>query len=309
MGIDGFTCNSIYDMPNVPQEIEGHYIYNYYRSRMLNLNQSQFEYGLPDTCDESYLEYVFCTRGTAALLNEEVLGWLSLGYTYDGVLDFYRYPTDIRGVGYTGDTDIILRKNSPMFIPKNGEFAVGFDNPCRYNPMWIIDTFAYLLYEIHMVYRNNLNQQNTPYIITAPKNYRFSVKQLFNKLFGKSMVIELDERQKNIKDIFQVLNLGIDFKGLDLLQALNTVWDMALAALGLMSGSEKRERLSTKEVMLNQWENAMQLNSRLREREKMLERAKKKGLPKDCYVRIAKLPVEDLILDEPAPEEAPKTGV
>lgn len=290
-----FPESSVFDSPNLPDELKNTAIYNYYRSRLINLYMSRFEWDLPDTCDPWFLENTFLSQGTACFLQEKNTGdWLSLGYTYFGSLNIYGYPTDIRGVGYAGTSGVKDNKiEYTNIIPIENQFVVGFDNMARFTPMTTINTFAYLLWEVHMTYRSNLTQQNTPYIITAPKNLMLSVKNIMLKIFGKERVIELNNTQ-NIKDIIDVLDLKVEFKGKDLLETLATIWNMALAMLGLMNGTQKKERMIEIESDMNQWENLTVLGGTLMARETMLEKAMKLGMPSGD-VTIRKIPLEELV--------------
>lgn len=287
---------NIFDEPNMPELINNNYIYNYWRTRLINLYMSRFEWDLPDTCDAWFLEDTFLRNSTACFLQEKNTGdWMSLGYTYFGSLNVYGYPTDIRGVGYAGTSGIKDDKvEYTNIIPAEGKFVVGFDNMSRTPPMQTINLFAYLLWEVHMTYRSNLTQQNTPYIITAPKNLMLSIKNIMLKIFGKERVIELNQTQ-NIEEIIKVLDLKVDFKGKDLLETLDIIWNMALAMLGLMNGTEKKERMIKVETDMNQWENLTVLGGALMARERMLDKAIKLGMPGNPDVRIRKIPLEELV--------------
>lgn len=291
-----FQDPSVFDSPNLPAEINNSQIYNYYRSRLINLYMSRFEWDLPDTCDQWFLEDSFLRSGTACLMQEEITGdWLSLGYVYMGNLNIYGYPTEIRGVGYAGGTERGKKQfDFTNLKPRENKFSIGFDNMSRTAPMVTINTFAYLLWEVHMTYRSNLTQQNTPYIITAPKNLMLSIKNLMLKIFAKERVIELNNTQ-NIEDIIKVLDLKVDFKGKELLETLDIIWNMALAMLGLMNGTEKKERMIKVETDMNQWENLTVLGGTLMAREKMLDKAIKLGMPGNPDVKIRKIPMEELV--------------
>ena len=297
--------NDIWDSPNMPQEISNSLIYMYYRTRLINADMSRFDYkdSLPDTCDAWYLENKLLEEGTATLMQEDVTGnWLSLGYTYYGNLNIYKMPTKILGVGY-GEADIDGDPNKPKpdythIEPRGKNFAIGFDNPSRSSPMNIINYFSYRLWETEMSARSNIALQNKPYIITAPKNLMLSIKNLMLKIFGKERVIQLDNTQ-NINEIIQVLDLKVPYIGNDIYNTIETIWNQALAMLGCMSETDKKERLLAKEASMNQWENQLNLISALREREKMLNKAIKLGIPGNPNVEINKLPSEALDLKLP----------
>lgn len=278
-------CNTDWiNNPNLALITTNQDIYIYYRNRLVNLYMSRFVWNMPDTCDQWFLERTFLNSATAAILQEEVSdAWLSVGYTYYGNLNIYGLPTKIRGVGYGGFTNI-----------KPKQFVIGFDNMARTSALPVIDMFARLLWEVHMTYRSNLQTQARPYIISAPKNMQLSIKNILLKLFGHAPVLELansfDPEQ------IKVLDLKVDFVGKDILENLQTIWDMALAMLGLMSGTEKKERMITGEADANQWENLASLNSGLMSRRIMIDKLLKMDPSFDWNVEIAKIPTAELQL-------------
>ena len=293
-----FPINSVFDDANMPSEINNNMIYQYYKTRLQNLFMSRFEWTLPDTCNEWFLEDTFMRQGTATFLQEEYTGdWMSLGYTFNGTLNVYGLPTDIRGMGYCGNTSFDANRTVYNQIkPKDSNFVIGFDNADRKIPMTTINLFAYLLWEVHMTYRSNLTQQNTPYLITVPnKNILLSIKNIMLQIFAKNRVIELTDPNVKLEEIINVLDLRVDFKGKELLETLDIIWNMGLAMLGLMNGTEKKERMIKVETDMNQWENLTVLGGTLKEREKMLDQAIKLGMPGNPDVTIRKIPFEELV--------------
>lgn len=297
------------DSPNAVQEVTNFMVYNYYKTRLMNAYMSRLKYeDLTDTCDETYLETTFMLDGTATLMQENVTGkWLSVGYVYRGNLNVYKYPTDIRGVGYGAafDSDYANTINYTNIEPRDKNFAIGFDNPTRTLPFTTIDFFARQLWEQHMIFRNNLQVQSNPYVITAPKKQAKSINELLLKLFGKERSIEVDNT-KNIEDVIKVVDLKVEYKGNEFMQTMETIWNQALAFLGIMSETDKKERLLSTEASMNQWENQLALAGCLREREKMLNWAIRLGYPGNPNVKVNTLSPE--VLDFKLPEALKKEG-
>lgn len=246
--------------------IENSQIYTYYRERLINLALAQFEWhGLPETMDRLWFEKSLLYNGKAAA--GKVTGtdiWLGLDYVYKGHLDVYGYPTDIRLVPANGQHGLI----------EVDEFQLLFDNMTWASLMPKIDLYAKLLWEIHNVFRSNLTQQITPYLITATRNDSLGIKNLFNRIMGFQPVIEV--RNTFDPNSIQTLDTRVDFKGTELLETLKTTWAEALSMLGITAETTKKERLLDNEITLDRQEDIISLNSRLMNRVQFCNKMNKK---------------------------------
>lgn len=239
-------------------------IYNYYRERLINVALSQFEWnGLPDTCDRLYFEKRLLFDGKAAML--QPIGsdeWLSLGYVNNGSLNVYGYPTSILGVGF----------NASNIETDTWEFL--YDNMTKQSLLPKIDLYARLLWEVHCTFRSNLKHQNVPYIVKGTKNQELSFRNLFNRIFGFQPYI-LMKRKEDIDNI-DVLQLGVDYRGNEILDSLKVIWAEALSMLGITAETTKKERMISGEIVLDRQEDLISLNSRMLNRVEFCNKMNKK---------------------------------
>ena len=242
------------DKQLVIQNIE---IYNYWKSRLINMALSQFEWhGLPETCDPWYFERTLLFNGSAAVY--EVKGsediWLSTAYVFDcrkgNAFTVYGYPTSIRGMGYNA-TNI-----------ETDEFEVLYDNRNHDSLMWMIDLYAKKLWEADMTFRSNLKQQNTPYIVATTKNESLSFTNFFNRIFGFEPVIQV-KNTSNIDEAVKVFDLKKEFIGNELLDTLKSIWNEACKMLGITGETTKKERLLDDEIQMNRMQDTITMSSRL----------------------------------------------
>lgn len=227
-------------------------IYLYYKERLINLALAQFEWhGLPETCDRLWFERSLLFNGKAAMYQPTGLDvWLSTDYLQVGDFDVYGYPTNIVGIGYNA-------KNI-----ETDTWKILYDNMTRTTLIPKIDLYARLLWEVHNTFRSNLQQQITPYLVATTKNQALTFKNLFNRIFGFQPVIEI-KNTENIDEIIKTFNLGVEFKGLEMLDCLKRLWAEALAMLGITAETTKKERLIEGEITLNRQEDNIGLNARL----------------------------------------------
>ena len=227
-------------------------IYLYYKERLINLALAQFEWhGLPETCDRLWFERSLLFNGKAALYQPTGLDvWLSTDYLQVGDFDVYGYPTKIVGIGYNA-------KNI-----ETDNWKILYDNMTRTTLIPKIDLYARLLWEVHNTFRSNLQQQITPFLVATTRNQALTFKNLFNRIFGFQPVIEI-KNTENIDEIIKTFNLGVEVKGLEMLDCLKRLWAEALAMLGITAETTKKERLIEGEITLNRQEDNIGLNARL----------------------------------------------
>ena len=248
--------------------VENSEIYMYYRERLINIALAQFEWhGLPETCDRLYFERALLNQGSAAMYVPEGCDfWLSTGFTYNGELSVYGYPTRITGVPANG-------KGPIKTDPEKWEFL--YDNMTKGSLLPKIDMYARLLWEIHQTFRSNLKHQNTPWLVLTTRNQALTFKNFFNRIFGFQPVIELKNTEM-FDDSIKTFDMQVDFKGNDILDALKTTWAEALSMLGITAKQTKKERLLQDELTINRMEDLLSLNARLLNRVDFCNKMNKK---------------------------------
>lgn len=280
--------------------IENSEIYLYYKERLINLALAQFEWhGLPETCDRRYFEWSLLFNGKGAMYLpkglEELGTWLSTDYLNLGDFDVYGYPTKIVGTGYNArqiETDV---------------WEILYDNMTKTTLLPKIDLYARLLWECHNVFRSNLNQQITPYLVATTKNKSLTFKNFFNQLLGFQPVIEV-KNTENIEDVVKTFNLGTQFRGVEMLQALKTLWAEALSMLGISAKTTKKERYIEDEITINRQEDLISLNARLLNRVDFCNKMNRKyGL--NLSVNISSQDLSYVPYGDMAMQELAKTDV
>lgn len=231
--------------------IENSEIYQYYFERLVNLALAQFEWhNLPRTCDRLYFERSLLFSGKAAMYKPKGTDFfLSTDYLQRDGFDAYGYPLSIYGITYNAENI------------ETDEWMVLYDNMTRQTLMPKIKLYAKLLWEVHNTFRSNLQQQITPYIVTAPRTQSLSFKNIFNRIMGYQPIIEVKDSFD--PDNIKTLDLNVDFKGNEILQCLKVLWAEALSMLGITAETSKKERLIEGEIVMNRQEDILSLNARL----------------------------------------------
>lgn len=245
--------------------IEDQMIYRYYRERLMNLALSQFKwYGFPETCDRWFFERSLLLNGKACFCMPKGTDfWLSPDFVNQGKLDVYGYPTKIRGVGVNTRANI-----------ETDTWEILYDNMTRTSLMPMIDLYAKMLWECHQVFRSNLQQQITPYVVLTTKDQELSFRNLFARVFGFQRVIAV--KNNFDPDAIRTLDMKVDYKGQELLESLKVIWAEALAMLGITAETTKKERLLNNEIALDRMEDIISLNSRMLNRVEFANKMNKK---------------------------------
>ena len=182
-----------------------------------------------------------------------VTRFLSAHATYD----VYGDPNHIRGIGFNGeqwDTET---------------WCIFYDNMTKTSLMPKIELYAKMLTEIWCTMRNNVRQQNTPYIVQVPKQCSFSVKEFFRAIFTFEPVIEVNQA---LTDSITKLDLGANLIAPELMNLMRDVWQECLSTLGISAKQDKKERMITSEAALNRQADIVELSSRLLNRIEFCEK-------------------------------------
>ena len=224
-----------------------------YFHRLKRLAISRFEWKLPDSMDERFLEECLFYNGQAALLKDENLGYINLVAANSGNLNIYNYASSYNcySLGYssirklyTGLKDEEATKDSCILVLNNTERE-------RMNTFETLQLFAWRLYNADRVSDVNINAQRTPVAIVTDENQNFSMKQAYADYEGNEPVIIFNKDNLSGNEIKTIsTEAPMVFDKLQLYK--KQIWNEALTYLGINNiQEEKAERLVTEEASAN----------------------------------------------------------
>lgn len=213
--------------------------YQMYRNWIISLAVNRYRWtGLPDTCDERYLETTLIMEGVATIAHSDAVGWVSTKAT-SGRLNVYDNPTSWQSVGNNGWYFDVT--------PANGVLV--WDNRLR-TPMWdMIHTYALRLAEYDRVLDINLQQQKVPWIVTGPQEKRLDMENEVKQALGGEPVIIGVKGMENIE--WNVLTLPSEMKADQIQSAKARTWNEIYEYLGIANIDSKQERMIEAEVDKN----------------------------------------------------------
>lgn len=212
--------------------------YTDYEDMLTEIALSRFEWdGLPDTCDERYLERALFFNGRAVYIRDEVVGDLTLKVTAGGKLDVYGIPTQRTAYGDNGYSVMVNPANSVLI----------FNNYKQKPTFPVITNYAMRLYELDRTIDVNVNAQKTPVLILCDENERLSMENLYNQFTGNRPVI-FGKKGLSL-DNFEVLKTDAPYVSDKIYDLKTQLFNECMTLLGIANVSiEKRERLVTDEV-------------------------------------------------------------
>lgn len=170
--------------------------------------------------------------------------------TVEGLYNIYGDPTNLvlSPPFGTSDTTVLgkhINIDETVFIyGRNDNLATGFQP--------YIEETAHLLTSLLMSAFVNANAQKFPTMIKSSKNQKLSMDILTNKVDGWEdyIVVKDGEGWDSVKD-HEIFNRQIPYKGNELLQTYEKIYNIFLSRIGVNNLLEKQERMLVDEVNTN----------------------------------------------------------
>lgn len=217
-------------------------LFNMFQNDLIELALSRFRWaGLPETCNERFLEWVLLTEGAATLaypsLTSETL--LSLKCVQQGTTNMYDEPRSWRALGATGKTNFMCNWTNGVWI---------WENSTRYPLMVKINIWARELTDIMRTKQINRYHMRMPLVITGPQDRAFDVQNFYKNIAnGEPFVLAYD----NFSDIQTSATMperAREYIGDKLQAEWSNTWDAIYRELGIDSMPFKEERMIEDEV-------------------------------------------------------------
>ena len=217
-------------------------LFNMFRNDLIELALSRFRWvGLPETCNERYLEWILLTEGAATLaypsLTSETL--LSLRCVQQGAPNMYDEPRAWRAMGATGKTDFMCNWTNGVWV---------WENSTRYPLMVKVNIWARELADIMRTKQINRYHMRMPLVITAPQDRTYDVQNFYKNIAnGEPFVLGYD----NFADIQTSATMperAREYIGDKLNEDWRNTWDAIYRELGIDSMPFKTERMIEDEV-------------------------------------------------------------
>lgn len=240
-------------------------IYNDIYSRLKNIALSIYKWeGLPETCNERFLENSLFETGRAVFVKDKRLGYMNLNVNPNGDLNHYNEP--IRYTAYsTGYSKDYEADNCVMV----------YNNMMRKSTDSTLMIYAERLARIQSAIDTNINAQKTPLFIRCDTKTEKSLTTIYDQYDGDKPVIVGSKALQN--NPIESINTGAPFVADKLREEYRNTWNEVLEFLGLNTNpsDRKKERVIVAEVNSNNEQIDIQALTGLSCRQKACEDFKK----------------------------------
>ena len=237
--------------------------YMQYFNRLTELAISMFEWqNLPPTVDPRYIELHLFQNGSMVYFNDDVVGNLCLDCLPNGNFDVYGNPVLRRAYSSYNNYQRDLNEDDSVII---------WNNYLRTNSITDIKMFSKRLYLLDRIIDVNTNAQKTPVLVQGTEKQRLTLLNLYKNFDGNSPFIFGD---KNLDlNALKCLNTGAPYVADKIYQLKTQIWNEALTYLGISNiNNQKKERLITDEVTINQGGTIASRYSRLQARREAVDK-------------------------------------
>lgn len=214
-------------------------------SMLIALAMSRFKWeGLPDTCDERFLQLQLLRTGYATIAHHPDYPdiWETLMCAPNGEFNAYGLPTRWRAVGYNG-TDY-------QVTPENGVMV--YYSSSRVNPWNALELYARKLAHYERTEDINLTHQQKPWVLLAPPEQYTELVNLYKQIAGGEPAILSNKGLAGILDEIKAIDTKVPLEVEGLARGYQNVLNNALLFLGIPHlAFEKGERMIEREAMAN----------------------------------------------------------
>ncbi len=228
--------------------------------RLMLISRSVFEWvGLEELgIDEKHIEKYLFAEGKCVFFKDPILGLMVARMTPNGPINYYDEPTIIRpyATNYTGEE---LENGINCVVIKN--------NDDMYPTSPTIQLYAMELTDIDRTIDVNIKAQKMPIIIKCTDKQRLSLKRFIDQRNDNEPVIFADKTLDT--DGIEVLNTTAPIVFPELELQKHMIYNECMTFLGINNANQdKKERLVTDEVQVNNEQVLANFNVMLRARER-----------------------------------------
>ena len=221
-----------------------------YVERFKKICLSMFEWvNLPESMNARYLEECLYYKGQAALLKDELYGYINTQCASNGYLNIYGLPTSLNCYSYQYNS--IRNLYTGLEGTEDKDCVLVMNNWQRVPTASTIELFCQRLAEAEMTASVNIKAQKTPVLIVVDENQRLMMENLYAQYDGNKPFIFGDKNQVG-DGVVKSISTGADFIADKIMEYKKQIWNEALTFLGVNTlQTEKKERLITDEASSN----------------------------------------------------------
>ena len=243
------------------QIIKNHFMKKF---EIIALNLFSWE-NLPPTIEERYIEKALFDKGLVCLVDDDNFGQIVVGCNYSQNMNIWGEPTEVitTGFNYIKTFKIENTLNTNKIVDINyGEENEIINNEvksaivCQNNDLYIstrkiVEYYVNKLVEVELSTFTNIYLQKFPFLINTTKDNEMTMKTLITKVDRGEPYIMYNKKIADLSNAVDVFNLNVPFVADKLLQYRFETEREIYTLFGFNNNFEKKERLLTDEVNVN----------------------------------------------------------
>ena len=236
------------------QIIKNHFMKKF---EIIALNLFSWE-NLPPTIEERYIEKALFNKGLVCLVDDENFGQIVVGCNYSQNMNIWGEPTEVitNGFNYVKSFNIENTVNTTYTRDNDIEDGIQSAIVCQNNDLAIstreiLEYYVNKLVEVELSTFTNVYLQKFPFLINTTKDNEMTMKTLISKVDKGEPYIMYNKKIADLTTAVDVFNLNVPFVADKLLQYRFETEREIYTLFGFNNNFEKKERLLTDEINVN----------------------------------------------------------
>lgn len=232
------------------QIIKNHFMKKF---EIIALNLFSWE-NLPPTIEERYIEKALFNKGLVCLVDDENFGQIVVGCNYSQNMNIWGEPTEVitSGFNYIKTFSIENTLNTNAYLEFGNKNAIVCqNNDLAISTREILEYYVNKLVEVELSTFTNVYLQKFPFLINTTKDNEMTMKTLISKVDKGEPYIMYNKKIADLTTAVDVFNLNVPFVADKLLQYRFETEREIYTLFGFNNNFEKKERLLTDEVNVN----------------------------------------------------------
>ncbi len=236
------------------QIIKNHFMKKF---EIIALNLFSWE-NLPPTIEERYIEKALFNKGLVCLVDDKNFGQIVVGCSYSQNMNIWGEPTEVitNGFNYVKSFNIENTVNTTYTRDNDIEDGIQSAIVCQNNDLAIstreiLEYYVNKLVEVELSTFTNVYLQKFPFLINTTKDNEMTMKTLISKVDKGEPYIMYNKKIADLTTAVDVFNLNVPFVADKLLQYRFETEREIYTLFGFNNNFEKKERLLTDEVNVN----------------------------------------------------------
>lgn len=241
------------------QIIKNHFMKKF---EIIALNLFSWE-NLPPTIEERYIEKALFNKGLVCLVDDKNFGQIVVGCNYSQNMNIWGEPTEVitTGYNYVKTFNIENTINTTYTRDINNEIndenniletaIVCQNNDLAISTREILEYYVNKLVEVELSTFTNVYLQKFPFLINTTRDNEQTMRTLIDKVDKGEPYIMYNKKIADLTTAVDVFNLNVPFVADKLLQYRFETEREIYTLFGFNNNFEKKERLLTDEVNVN----------------------------------------------------------